>query len=149
MKKKKTIPKELIAPCGMNCALCSRYLAYINNLKRSHCVGCRTRNTACTYLFKKCTGINQNKKGDTEFCFKCDQFPCKQLKRMDARYRKSYGMSVFENLEKIRDLGLAQFIKEQYKEHHCSKCKGLISVHNCECFECDEITRLVEKRDKK
>ena len=26
------ISEELIAPCGMNCAVCSRYLAYLNDL---------------------------------------------------------------------------------------------------------------------
>lgn len=32
MKKTNPIPEELIAPCGMNCAICSRYFSYINNL---------------------------------------------------------------------------------------------------------------------
>lgn len=43
MKNSNPIPEELIAPCGMNCALCSRYLAFVNKLKRSQCIGCRIR----------------------------------------------------------------------------------------------------------
>ena len=29
MKKLNPISEKLIAPCGMNCAICSRYLAYV------------------------------------------------------------------------------------------------------------------------
>ena len=54
-------------------------------------------------------------------------------------------MSVKENLETIKNNGIGKFIKEQYKKYHCSKCGGLISIHNRKCFKCDTITRLVEK----
>ena len=142
------ISEELIAPCGMNCAICSRYLSYVNDLKRSQCIGCRPRNETCEYLFMKCTGINRASKGNTAFCFECDQYPCKQINRMDDRYRKCYGMSVKKNLEYISMMGIEKFIEEQYKIHCCSKCGGLISIHNRKCFECDTVTRLIEKRDK-
>ena len=144
-KKEHTISEELIAPCGMNCAICSRYLAYINNLKRSRCVGCRPRNKRCTYLFKKCTGINTVAKGKAAFCFICSQYPCKQINRIDDRYRMNYRMSIKENLECIRKKGIGQFIKGQYKKYRCSRCGGLISVHNKKCFKCDAITKLFEK----
>ncbi len=132
----------------MNCAICSRYLSYVNNLNRSQCTGCRPRKEACEYLFKKCSGINHGSKGDAVFCFECDQFPCKQIDRMDERYRKNYEMSVKENLETISKIGIGKFIEEQYRKHHCSTCGGMISIHNRKCFECEPVTRLIEKRDK-
>ena len=143
-----SISEDLIAPCGMNCAICSRYLSYVNDLKRSQCTGCRPGNKSCEYLFKKCSGINHASSGNAVFCFECDQYPCKQINRMDDRYRKNYEMSVKENLENIRSKGMENFIAEQYEKHHCSKCGGLISVHNRKCFECDTVTRLIEKRDR-
>jgi len=145
MKKTNPISKELVAPCGMNCAICSRYLSHVNGLKRSQCIGCRPRNKRCSYLFEKCTGINNTLKGNAVFCFECDQYPCKQINRMDDRYRINYKMSVKDNLEYISEMGIDKFIKEQYRKYHCSKCGGLISIHNKKCFECDAITRLVEK----
>lgn len=141
------ISEELIAPCGMNCAICSRYLAYRYGLKRSQCIGCRPRNESCDYLFNKCSGINHASKGNATFCFECDQYPCKQINRMDDRYRKNYEMSVKENLENIRRKGIKNFVDEQYKKYHCPKCGGLISIHNRKCFECDTVTRLIQKRD--
>ena len=146
MKDFKPISEELIAPCGMNCALCSRYLAYVNNLKRSQCVGCRTRDEKCTYLFAKCTGINHTAKGNAPFCFECNQYPCKQINRIDNRYRKNYKMSMKDNLEFIQKKGMGKFIQEQYKRYRCSTCDGLISIHNRKCFKCEPITKLVEKK---
>jgi len=151
MKQSNPISKELIAPCGMNCAICSRYLSHLNDFKKSQCVGCRPGNKKCSYLFEKCSGINNMLNGNAraKFCFKCDQYPCKQINRMDDRYRKNYMMSVKDNLECIDKNGIDYFIEEQFKKHRCSKCNRLISIHNRKCFKCDEVTRLVEKPNKK
>ena len=149
MNDNNPITPVLIAPCGMNCTVCSKYLAYLNNLERSQCPGCRPRNQACTYLFEKCSGINQGPTGQARFCFECDQYPCKGIDRMDKRYRESYGMSVKGNLEMIRESGLDTLIEIQYHQHRCDRCGGLISVHNRKCFKCDTVTRLVEIRGKR
>jgi len=147
MKKALPISEELIAPCGMNCAICSRYLAYINNLNRSHCFGCRPENKKCSYLFGKCSGINCTLEGNATapFCYDCDKYPCKQIDRMDNRYRNNYKMSVKDNLEYINEMGIGKFIEEQYRIYRCTKCGGLISIHNRKCFKCETITRLIEK----
>lgn len=57
-------------------------------------------------------------------------------------------MSVKDNLECINNIGVEQFTKEQHEKYCCSKCGGLISIHNRKCFKCDTITRLVEKRSR-
>ncbi len=147
MTKQIPIIEKLIAPCGMNCAICSNYLAYVNHLNTSQCAGCRTSNKKCTYLFEKCTGINHPIKGNAnaKFCFECDQYPCKEIKRMDRRYRDNYTMSVRDNLECIKENGVKKFVAEQYNKHQCSRCGDLVSVHNKKCLKCDTITTLIEK----
>jgi hypothetical protein len=145
MKKSNPITPILIAPCGMNCAICSRYLSNVNNLKRSKCIGCRPRNRRCTYLFGKCTGINRESKGDAAFCFECDKYPCRQIERMYKRYRENYGMSMKDNLDLIKKNGMQHFIDDQYEKYRCPECGQLRSVHNRKCFKCDTITRLIEK----
>ncbi|HEX7510912.1 MAG TPA: DUF3795 domain-containing protein, partial [Chitinivibrionales bacterium] len=145
MKKPNPISPDLIAPCGINCALCSRYLSFVNNLKRSQCVGCRPRNKRCVYLFKNCEGSKNISKGNAAFCFECEMYPCKQIDRIDTRYRNNYKVGLKENLEFIRKNGIKKFVKEQYKKYRCPKCGGLISMHNRKCFKCDTITKLVEK----
>ena len=140
------ISEKLIAPCGMNCAVCSRYLSYVNNMKRSRCIGCRPGNRICTYLFEKCKGVNNGiPTGNAVFCFECGRYPCEQIIRMEKRYKKNYRMSVKDNLDCIKRKGMHKFVDEQYGKHQCLKCGGLISIHNGKCFKCDPVTRLVEK----
>lgn len=112
-----SVPEELIAPCGVNCAICSHYLAYVNKLNRSQCAGCRPSNKKCTYLFEKCSGINHALEGNAtaKFCFECGQYPCKHINRMDSRYSNNYKMSVKGNLEYINKNGIDMFIKEEYR----------------------------------
>ncbi|MBT8341171.1 MAG: DUF3795 domain-containing protein [Desulfatitalea sp.] len=150
MKNALPIKNELVAPCGMNCAICSKYLAYANSLNKAQCSGCRPSNKKCTYLFGKCSGINNSLKGNaaSKFCFECDLYPCREIDRMDIRYRSNYKMSVKENLKAIKDDGIALFLNSQYKDHNCPNCGGLISVHNRKCFKCQEIKKLIDKTTK-
>jgi hypothetical protein len=53
-------------------------------------------------------------------------------------------MSMIENLMEIKEKGIYAFIKSQYKKHKCSKCDGLISIHNKKCFVCDKINSWME-----
>jgi hypothetical protein len=145
MNENKTFLEDLIAPCGMNCAICSRYLSYVNKLNKSNCIGCRKKESKCSYLFDKCKGINNNSKGKETYCFNCRLYPCKQIIRMDKRYRKYYKMSVIENLNCIKKGGIKMLIKQQYKKYNCSKCGGLLSIHNRKCFKCEKITKLIDK----
>jgi hypothetical protein len=147
MNNKSIIPEDLIAPCGMNCAICSRYLSYVNNLNKSKCVGCRNKESSCSYLFGKCKGINNNSKGKETYCFACPLYPCEQIIRMDKRYRINYKISVIENLNCMKTEGIKMLIKQQYKKYKCSKCGGLISIHNKKCFKCEKITKLIEKEE--
>lgn len=68
---------------------------------------------------------------------------------MDDRYKINYKMSVKDNLACLKENGMKQFVKDQYEKYRCSRCGGLISIHNGKCFKCDSITRLVEKHDRK
>ena len=147
MNKQAGLLNIYVAPCGLNCTACSKYLAYRHNLKRSQCRGCRPENKKCSYLFEKCSGINSSQTGTatSSFCFECDQYPCDQINRMDRRYRSSFGVSVRDNLDFIQKSGTAAFVEEQSEKYRCSRCDSTISIHNRKCFSCDEISRLVEK----
>jgi len=138
--------KELVAPCGINCAICGRYLAMKYDVKRKgimipYCEGCRPRGRACATLKKRCSLILNN---EIQFCFECDTFPCKDLKRLDQAYQKFFHMSLVENLKRIKKDGMANFLKSQRKGSKCPKCGGIISVHNGKCFRCD-----IDKMKKK
>jgi len=129
---------ELVAPCGMNCGICSGYLAMRNDvrakgLRMPYCKGCRPRDKRCAFLKKRCDILLE---GKVEFCHECAEFPCKNLQQLDERYRKLFRMSMVENLRCIKDEGIETFLVEQGERWRCPECGGTVCCHNGICFAC-------------
>ena len=131
------IPFILIAPCGMNCGICMAYLR-----KRNKCVGCNIespqRAKHCSICkIKNCTERPEG----SQFCFDCTKYPCTRLKHLDKRYRTKYAMSMIENLNRIRDLGLDRFMEVENTRWVCPECGNPICVHNKRCYHCESNAR--------
>jgi len=129
---------ELIAPCGMNCHICSAYLAFKNNIKSvgirtPYCIGCRPRDKNCAFLKKRCD-LLQN--GQVKYCYECKEFPCKRLQHIDNRYRNQYRMSMIENLEYIKENSIHHFLTKEAERWKCPDCGGTICCHNGICYNC-------------
>lgn len=123
----------LIAPCGMNCSLC---YAYQRN--KNHCPGCRieddSKNRSCINCrIKNCTNFKDTSKN---YCYECENFPCKILEHLDKRYRAKYNMSMIENLEHIKKNGLKKFVLNENKKWTCNICGESICVHKGGCLNC-------------
>ena len=130
--------EELIAPCGMNCGICSGYLAYKHDVKSKgirmpYCLGCRPRDKKCAFLKKRC---NLLLSGKVQYCYECSDYPCERLNHIDTRYRSLYRMSMIENLEFIGKNGINQFLEKEEEGWKCPNCGGVICCHNGICFDC-------------
>jgi hypothetical protein len=135
MKKKNPIRSELIAPCGMNCAICMGYLLR----EKNKCPGCRGDNLNKPSSCVKCIIINcellQSK--NLKYCsVKCEKYPCARLKNLDKRYRTKYNMSMIENLDNIERHGIRTFVKNENIRWTCPECGGTICVHRGFCSDC-------------
>jgi hypothetical protein len=149
MVLKMKMEEILIAPCGMNCALCSSYLAQKHDLKkqgilRSYCAGCRPRGKNCAFMKKNCELLA---KGLVKYCYECADFPCRRLKALDKRYSTKYHMSMIENLQYIRDNGIKEFLGKEAEKWKCPECGGTVCCHNGLCFKCG-VDKLKAKRYK-
>jgi hypothetical protein len=129
--KTTAISAKLIAPCGMNCRLCIAYtrdkkpcpgFLGVDSLKTKVRVMCRIKN---------CEKIVNVK---VKYCFYCDSFPCDRLKHLDKRYRTKYGMSMIDNLENIRKLGIRQFIRSEKDKWRCPECGEMLCVYRPQCL---------------
>ncbi len=141
--------RNLVAPCGMNCGVCTAYLAYARNIPKQrgviHCSGCRVRNKTCAFIKKACPQkIGKN----LSYCFECTQFPCERLNKLDARYRRDYNMSMVKNLTLMKEHGIEAFLKAQHEEYGCKKCGGMTSVHNGFCYDCGKDELLAQVNTK-
>lgn len=129
---------ELIAPCGMNCRLCYAY-----QREKKQCKGCRNeidikyKTKGCISCIIKNCPVLQNSK--TNYCFQCEQFPCKILKQLDKRYRLKYHMSMIENLEVIKKDGIKSFLNDQEKKWICPECGSILCAHRNICQVCKTI----------
>jgi hypothetical protein len=126
---------RLIAPCGMNCAIC---LAYLRN--KNKCNGCwgdeKNKSKSCLQcIIKNCELLA---KTSSKFCYECEKYPCLRLKQLDKRYRTKYKMSMLENLENIKTIGLDKFTLNEKIRWMCNKCGGNICVHRGICLTCKE-----------
>lgn len=127
MARKNPFRTTLIAPCGMNCAICMAYLR-----EKNHCDGCYSANCACR---RHCTIFTCEQIQD-RYHHTCEKYPCKRLKQLDTRYRAKYGMSMLENLDAIREHGIRAFVKAERERWTCRSCGGTINVHRGRCASC-------------
>jgi hypothetical protein len=132
---------ELIAPCGMNCGLCTEYLALSRGLEKSrmlwHCKGCRPRNKQCAFIKKKCEKLGRSQ---VEFCIECEEFPCELIIELDKSYQKKYNYSFIDNLEYIKEHGMEAFLRSQEEKYKCQNCGDVKCIHNGKYYSCQTIT---------
>ena len=139
--------EELIAPYGMNCGICSNYLAMQSDvrnkgIKMTYCSGCRPREKNCSFIKKRCDLLQSRK---IMYCYQCDDFPCSLLQKLDDSYSSLYRMSMIGNLEYIEKNGIQEFLRTEEEKWKCPQCGGMISCHNGICFRC-ELDKLREKK---
>lgn len=138
---------ELIAPCGMNCNVCSNYLALVNDtkakgIKLPYCKGCRLQDKKCSFIKRKCKKILNHK---VDFCYECDSFPCEALTKLGNSYELNYKMNMVDNLNLIKNKGMQAFLESEKKKWKCPKCGKIICCHNGICYSCN----LEKMRNKK
>ena len=124
--------EALIAPCGINCALCTGY-----QRKKNACPGCRQGalpNTSCQKcVIKNCETVQKSASG---FCFECETFPCARMKALQKRYRTKYKTDIFKNLDSIKTDGMDAFLQNQAEIWTCPACGALLCMHRSVCLHC-------------
>jgi hypothetical protein len=127
MVAKNPFGTTLIAPCGMDCAICSAFLR-----EKKPCIGCNSPDRN----FNRNCFLSACEKRMGRYCHDCEDYPCRRLRQLDKRYRTKYGMSMIENLETIKMNGIREFIKTERMRWTCNGCGGTIDVHLGRCSSC-------------
>jgi len=132
-----------IAPCGMNCGICLAHLR-----EKNHCSGCLSEdmlqaNHCSICKIRNCEKLKLTTSG---YCYDCEEYPCKRIKHIDKRYRTKYGMSMIDNLDRIKLLGLEKYVELEKTRWACTNCGERLCVHRPQCQHCGE-DRLIENFD--
>ena len=131
MKMIDKIPVEMLAPCGITCAVC-----YVHHRKKKPCLGCRGHDASKPEHCRKCKIKDCVTSQGIDFCFECSTFPCATIKRLDKSYRQRYQVSLIENGIRIKTVGAEQHLLEEKEKWTCAQCRGVISLHDRACSEC-------------
>ena len=130
--------KEMIAPCGLNCAVCYAHLR-----KENTCGGCLSPGGNKNKLSYRC-GIKyckEHNKASFTHCFECAKFPCGRLDRLYKRYQERYCLNVMANQLAICENGLDRFIEKEKEKWICTQCGATLSVHKSNCLACGKAYR--------
>ena len=102
----------MIAPCGLNCAVCSEALR-----EDSPCVGCRNEGRKGEYCANLCKIVNCEirKTLPDGFCDRCPQYPCREIVDKECWYVNAYPMieSLMGNLALSEKMVLNNSCKEK------------------------------------
>lgn len=133
MKMPDKIEITMLAPCGINCMACYKH---VDSLKRGKpCPGCSAADQGKPeHCFKCRIKACAVEKGHT-YCFECAEFPCKLNKKLDRSYEK-YHWSLIMNGQDAKENSVEWFLDSQRKYWTCSKCGGVISLHDAVCSDC-------------
>lgn len=130
---------ELVAPCGMNCNLCS----WVQDPTKPGCLGCRPRGRGCVHKKGLCPKLARQ---EISSCHKCEGFPCDNLLALEARYSRTHNYSFIENLLYIRRCGMPAFLQREIKRYTCPACGLLLTVHSDKCPHCGQRHRRQDRR---
>jgi len=114
---------NLVAPCGIDCALCELYICKDNQglmdylikngipQEKLPCSGCRSLKGHCPVLPLQCSTYLCNNEKKADYCFNCKEFPCSKLHpAADRADILPHNMKVF-NLCTINREGIEDFIR--------------------------------------
>ncbi|MFX1337763.1 MAG: DUF3795 domain-containing protein [Promethearchaeota archaeon] len=144
------VKKELLAPCGLYCGVCSIYIAHRdNNLKFKEklmpvykafaktiddisCTGCLSDGIVFPVCrscpIKKCS---QDKR--INGCYQCDDFPCKFIENFPIQVGKKV---ILRAIPTWRKLGTEKWVEEEEKRYHCPECENPLFRGAKRCNKC-------------
>ena len=114
------ISEDLVAPCGIYCGVCKYYLSRVRGRyksKKSGCEGCIPRDEGCNFR-DGCEPLNTKA---VRFCFECADFPCETTDRLEKRYARKYRNSLIDNLTRIKESGIEQFLQDEDQRWKCQE----------------------------
>ncbi len=142
--------RELMAPCGLYCGVCSIYMAHRdNNMKFKQvllpvykafaksvddiaCTGCKSKGVVFP-VCKRCSIKNCCMEKGIEGCFQCDDYPCKFINNFPMKVAQKV---ISRAIPAIKEMGIEKFIEQEEERYHCPKCGNPLFRGAKQCNKC-------------
>jgi hypothetical protein len=112
----------LFAACGLNCGLCPRF--YTDG--DSRCPGCAGEGFSAVH--PPCGVLSCCQRKNIEYCFLCEEYPCKKLDGADLTDSFITHKNQFRDLEKAKLIGMKAYKAEL--DEKVDVLKTLLSKYN-------------------
>ncbi len=146
--------EELVAVCGLYCGACRLYRAWHDNLAERleemrqrmssrgqvtlddlHCDGCLAQGHLAPYCQEcKIRLCAANKPGVTR-CSDCPDFPCSLITDFNNDGMRHHA-EVLQNVRHQREIGVDEWLQEQYERWRCAFCGISLDWYARSCFRC-------------
>lgn len=144
------IKKELLAPCGLYCGVCSIYIAHRdNNLKFKEkllpvyrafaksvddiaCTGCLSEGIIFP-VCRVCSIKNCCSDKGIEGCHQCNEFPCKFINNFPIPVGKKV---ILRAIPFWRENGTEEFVEQEEKRYRCPNCGNPLFRGAKRCNKC-------------
>lgn len=90
----------MFSACGLNCGLCPRHQME----GKSKCPGCAGKDFLSTH--PKCGVLSCSQRKDIEYCYQCDEFPCKKYDGADKSDSFITHLHQLKDMQKAKTLGI-------------------------------------------
>lgn len=144
------IKKDLLAPCGLYCGVCSIYIAHRdNNLKFKEkllpvyrafaksvddiaCTGCLSDGIIFP-VCRVCSIKNCCNDKGIEGCHQCNEFPCKFINNFPIPVGKKV---ILRAIPFWRENGTEEFVEQEEKRYRCPNCGNPLFRGAKRCNKC-------------
>ena len=96
----------LFAACGLNCGLCPRY----HTVGTSRCPGCAGE--GFSEVHPACGVLSCCQRKGLEYCFLCDEFPCKKYDGADLLDSFITHKNQFRDMDRAKQIGMEAYAAE-------------------------------------
>ncbi|MBD3255368.1 MAG: DUF3795 domain-containing protein [Candidatus Lokiarchaeota archaeon] len=145
-----SVKKELLAPCGLYCGVCSIYIAHRdNNLKFKNalmkvyklfvkgvddiaCTGCLSEGIVFP-VCKACPIKDCVRQKGIEGCHQCSDFPCKFIENFPLEVGKKV---ILRAIPMWRELGSEKWVELEEERYHCPNCNNPLFRGAKRCNKC-------------
>ena len=147
------VKKELLAPCGLYCGVCSIYMAHRDNNEKFRkalmkvykpfvkdvseiaCTGCLSDGIVFP-VCQRCAIKNCCQEKNIDGCYQCDDFPCKYINNFPIAVGKKV---IMRAIPTWRELGTEKFVEEEEKRYICPNCGNQLFRGAKRCNKCKSV----------
>ncbi|TXT58962.1 MAG: hypothetical protein BAJALOKI1v1_1510007 [Promethearchaeota archaeon] len=144
------INRDLMAPCGLYCGVCSIYIAhrddnekfkrvllpvykaFVKSTDDIACTGCLSEGVVFP-VCQKCAIKSCVREKGIDGCHQCVEWPCKFVENFPLAVGKKV---IKRAIPTWRELGDEKFVEEEEQRYHCPECGNQLFRGAKKCNKC-------------